>query len=351
MPTYSLAQHLEQHAICGAPYAAAVAETVAALAQGAIAIREAVALGALGTAFAATRGDAGAGGDVPKELDLYADELLVEAVRLAPVAFYASEEIEHPVVLNVGAPLALAVDPLDGSSNIDTNTSIGTIFSLLPVAGDADADAQGLSSYLQPGRRQVAAGFFVYGPQLALALTLGTGTDIFVYSPGLSTFVRAYADLSISPSTSEFAINASNYRFWDDGVRHYIDACHQGATGPHRRDFNMRWVASMVADAYRILIRGGIYLYPSDARKGYGSGRLRLVYEANPIAMLMEQAGGLATDCNCSILDRTPVALHEKVPLVFGSRDEVLEVGRYYADANPLGIRSPLFGTRGLFRS
>lgn len=349
MPTHSLAQHLEDHAASGMPHAAEVAATLEAMAKGALAIREAVTLGALGLAFAGTRGNAGAGGDVPKDLDLHSDALLLEAVRSAPVAYYASEEIEHPVVLNKSMPLALAVDPLDGSSNIDTNMSIGTIFSILPVA--AEADPHGLTSYLQPGSRQLAAGFFVYGPQLALALTLGAGTDIFVYSPRLEMFVRAYEALAIPPTTQEFAINASNYRHWDDGVRHYIDACHLGAAGPQGRDFNMRWPASMVADAYRILIRGGIYLYPGDARKGYSNGRLRLVYEANPVAMLVEQAGGLATDFENSILERTPTSLHEKVPLVFGSRHEVTEVGRYQADANPVGLRSPLFGSRGLFRN
>jgi fructose-1,6-bisphosphatase I len=349
MPTHSLAQHLEDHAASSLPHAAAVAATLEAMAKGAIAIRNAVTLGALGTAFAGTRGAAGASGDVPKDLDLHADALLVEAVRSAPVAYYASEEIEHPVVLNKTMPLALAVDPLDGSSNIDTNMSIGTIFSILPVA--AEPDPHGLTSFLQPGSRQLAAGFFVYGPQLALAVTLGAGTDIFVYSPRLEMFVRAYESITIPPSTQEFAINVSNYRHWDDGVRHYIDACQHGAAGPQGRDFNMRWLASMVAEAYRILIRGGIYLYPVDARKGYSNGRLRLVYEANPVAMLVEQAGGLATDFKNSILERTPLSLHEKVPLVFGSRHEVAEVARYQADANLVGLRSPLFGSRGLFRN
>lgn len=331
------------------PQANAVAATLEAITRGAVAIRETVTLGALGTAFAATRGGVGAGGDVAKDLDLHADAQLVEAVRTAPVAYYASEEIEHPIVLNKSMPLALAVDPLDGSSNIDTNMSIGTIFSILPIA--AGSDPHGLTSFLQPGSRQLAAGFFVYGPQLALALTLGAGTDIFVYSPRLETFVRAYEGLAIPPLTQEFAINASNYRHWDDGVRHYVDACQQGAAGPQGRDFNMRWLASMVADAYRILIGGGIYLYPGDARKGYRNGRLRLVYEANPVAMLVEQAGGLATDFKNPILERVPVSLHEKVPLVFGSRQEVIEVSRYQANANLVGLRSPLFGSRGLFRN
>jgi fructose-1,6-bisphosphatase I len=346
----TLGDYLSAHAAGGAPHAEAVVEAIAALARGAVAIRDAVAMGALGTAFSGTRGGtAGAGGDVPKDLDLHADALLLEALRAAPVALYASEELERPIVVNRAAPLAIAADPLDGSSNIDTNVSIGTIFSILPVlAGPGD---NALASYLQPGANQLAAGFFVYGPQLAMALTLGHSTDIFVYSPRIGVFVRAYANLSVPHTTQEFAINAANYRHWDDGVRHYYDDCLAGSSGPHGRDFNMRWIASMVADAYRILIRGGIYMYPGDARKGYGSGRLRLVYEANPIAMLMEHAGGLATDGTNPILERIPTSLHEKVPLVFGSQAEVQEVARYAAEHDSMGLRSPLFGTRGLFRN
>ena len=350
MTTGTLGNYLAAHSTSGAPHAEAVVETIVALARGAVAIRDAVTIGALGSAFAGTRaGGAGAGGDVPKDLDLHADALLLQAIRTAPVALYASEELEHPIVVNRTAPLALASDPLDGSSNIDTNVSIGTIFSILPVVGRAESDA--LASYLQPGTSQLAAGFFVYGPQLALALTVGRSTDIFVYSPRIGVFVRAYAEIAVPTTTQEFAINAANYRHWDDGVRHYYDDCLSGATGPHGRDFNMRWVASMVADAYRILIRGGIYMYPGDARKGYGSGRLRLVYEANPVAMLMENAGGAATDGKTQILERMPASLHEKVPLVFGSRAEVQEVARYAAEHDSMGLRSPLFGTRGLFRN
>ena len=350
MTAGTLGQYLSAHGASNAPHADAVVETVAALARGAVAIRDAVTLGALGTAFAGTRGGmAGGGGDVPKDLDLHADALLLDAVRLAPVALYASEEIEHPILVNRGAPLAIATDPLDGSSNIDTNVSIGTIFSVLPTVGVPDSN--GLQSFLQPGSNQLAAGFFIYGPQLALALSVGRGTDIFVYSPRIGVFVRAYPTVSVPHSTQEFAINAANYRHWDDGVRHYYDDCLQGVTGPHGRDFNMRWVASMVADAYRILVRGGIYMYPGDARKGYASGRLRLVYEANPIAMLMEQAGGMATDGTVPILERTATSLHEKVPLVFGSRREVLQVARYAAEHDSMGLRSPLFGSRGLFRN
>ena len=350
MTARTLGDYLSEYGGSGAPQAGAVAATIIALARGAVAIRDAVTLGALGSAFIGTKtGAAGAGGDVPKDLDLHADALLLEALRAAPIALYASEELDHPVLVNRGAPLAIASDPLDGSSNIDTNMSIGTIFSVLPVVGRPEDDA--LASFLQPGACQLAAGMFVYGPQLALALTLGQSTDIFIYSPRIGVFVRAYANITVPHTTQEFAINAANYRHWDDGTRHYYDDCLAGTTGPHGRDFNMRWIASMVADAYRILIRGGIYMYPGDARKGYGSGRLRLVYEANPIAMLMEYAGGAATDGTTPILERTALSLHEKVPLVFGSRAEVQQVARYAAEHDSAGLRSPLFGSRGLFRN
>lgn len=349
MSSGTLEDYLAAHAAGGKPQAKAVSDVVAALARGVVEIQQAVGLGALGSAFAGTQGALGGGGDVPRDLDLHADAVLLDALRGAPVALYASEELEKPVLINPAAPLAVAVDPLDGSSNIDTNMSIGTIFSVMPVSGAVEAGA--LQSYLQPGTRQLASGFFIYGPQLSLAVTVGQGTDIFVYSSRLQAFVRAYAEVSVPLSSPEFAINAANYRHWDQGIRHYYDDCIAGATGPHGRDFNMRWAASMVADAYRILIRGGIFMYPADARKGYASGRLRLVYEANPVAMLLEQAGGSATDGVEPILSRTPASLHEKVPLVFGSRTEVHEVARYAAEHDSMGLRSPLFGTRGLFRA
>lgn len=348
MTSRTLGAHLADHAASGALHAQAVVETIAAMGRGAVAIRNVVTLGALGAAFSGSSTATGGGGDIPKDLDLHADELLLEAVRTAPIALYASEELEHPILLDKSAPLALATDPLDGSSNIDTNVSIGTIFSVLPV--NAAPQTHGLPNFLQPGKNQLAAGFFVYGPQLALVLTLGSGTDIFVYSPRISTFIRAYPDMAIPASTQEFAINSANYRHWDDAVRHYFDDCLQGTTGPHGREFNMRWIGALVAEVYRILIRGGVYLYPGDARKGYGNGRLRLVYEANPMAMLIEQAGGLATDGRNPILERTPQSLHEKVPLVLGSRSEVQQIARYHVDHDAVGLRSPLFGSRGLFR-
>lgn len=349
MATQTLEEHLAAHGADGDRQRVAVAATVAALAKGAVAVRDTVNLGALGAAFADHSGVSNAGGDMQKDLDVLADEVMLEALRWAPVAFYASEELEQPVALDRSAPVAVAIDPLDGSSNIDTNVSIGTIFSILPALGGAGRDD--LASFLQPGRAQLAAGFFIYGPQLALVLTLGSGTHIFVYSPRVGQFLHAYDEVSIPQKTQEFAINASNYRHWDGAVRHYVDDCMQGSEGPHGRDFNMRWIASLVADAYRIFVRGGVYLYPGDRRKGYAYGRLRLVYEANPIAMLVEQAGGLATDAFQPILDIVPQTLHQRVPLVFGSQAEVLQIRRYHEEPDPVGVRSPLFGSRGLFRS
>jgi fructose-1,6-bisphosphatase I len=322
-----------------------IAETVRALADAAVKVRYAANEGALGTAFAGTRGSAHAEGDDQKDLDVLADTIFLEAARRARVAFYASEELDKALRIEGGSRLAIAIDPLDGSSNIDTNVSIGTIFSVLPAAADVDR------TFLQPGHKQLAAGFFIYGPQLALALTLGEGACIFVFSAQAGAFLEAYGPLAIAPKTQEFAANASNYRHWEEAVQLYVDDCVQGADGPRGKDYNMRWIASLVAEAYRILIRGGVFLYPRDARKGYGNGRLRLVYEANPIAMLVEQAGGAATNGIHRILDLVPKELHQRTPLVFGSAKEVDSIARYHSDPSAIGTRNPLFGNRGLLRA
>jgi fructose-1,6-bisphosphatase I len=327
---------------------AAVVATVRELTQAAIKVRHTINQGALGAAFAGTRGR-NADGDVQKDLDVYADDIFLDAMRRAPVALYVSEELELPVLLDEAAPLAIAIDPLDGSSNIDTNVSIGTIFSLLPATGAPGTDPA--VPFLQPGVNQLGAGFFIYGPQLALVLSLGSGTHVFVLSTRLGTFIQAYESRVIPARTQEFAINAANYRHWDEAVRLYIDDCMEGIDGPRGRDFNMRWIASLVADCYRILMRGGVFLYPSDQRKGYRKGRLRLVYEANPIAYLVEQAAGAATDSINRILEIVPSDLHQRVPVVFGSAREVERIARYHTAPSGIGERSPLFGNRGLFRS
>jgi fructose-1,6-bisphosphatase I len=325
-----------------------VVATVRRLTEAATKVRHAINQGVLGTAFAGARGT-NSDGDVQKDLDVYADDIFLDAMRRAPVAYYASEELEQPVLLDSQAPLAIAIDPLDGSSNIDTNVSIGTIFSLLPATRTPDADPA--ATFLQAGTAQIGAGFFIYGPQLALVLSLGSGTHVFVQSSRLGTFVQAYESRTIPPRTQEFAINVANYRHWDEAVRLYVDDCLEGSEGPRDKDFNMRWIASLVADCYRILMRGGVFLYPGDQRKGYRQGRLRLVYEANPIAYLVEQAAGAATDSVNRILEIRPESLHQRVPVVFGSTREVARIARYHTAPSNIGERSPLFGNRGLFRA
>lgn len=328
----------------GGPEARAVAETVRALARAGRQLAALVALGPLAGAMAALRcGERF--GDSQKELDLRAHDIVLEHLASAPVAVVGSEEADEAIILDIAAPLAVAVDPLDGSSNIETNAPIGTIFALYPV-GEALEDA-----LLQPGRAQLAAGIIIYGPQTLLVLSVGRGTQVFVADPRSGEFALANEAAKVPARAFEYAINGSNQRHWSGAIKRYIGDCLKGTDGPRGRDFNTRWVASMVADAYRILVRGGIYLYPGDERPGYREGRLRLVYEANPVAFLMEQAGGGATDGVLRILDLAPQNLHQRVPLVFGSADEVAHVARYHSDAFAGGEESPLFGDRSLFRA
>ncbi|MBP2233911.1 fructose-1,6-bisphosphatase I [Sinorhizobium kostiense] len=344
----TLEAYLASYTANGDDLARDVAAVIQRLAKAALEIRKLVGQGALGAANA-SRGTSNADGDLRKNLDILSDDLFLSCLQGAPVACYASEELEKPVLLEPSARLAVAMDPLDGSSNIDANISVGTIFSVLPALKGPDVDPT--QSFLQPGNRQLAAGFFLYGPQTALVLSLGKGTEIFIFSSRLGCFVEACKSVSIPERTSEFAINMSNYRHWEEAIRLYVDDCLAGSDGPRERDFNMRWIASLVAEAFRILCRGGIFLYPADGRKGYHQGRLRLVYEANPIAFLVENAGGAATSCVTRILDLIPENLHQRVPLAFGSRREVARVARYHVDPNMIGERAPLFGKRGLFRA
>ena len=267
----------------------------------------------------AARGSANADGDAQKKLDVLADEMILSALSdCVGVAAYLSEERDDAVTLHDGGDIIVASDPLDGSTNIDTNVSIGTIFSILPAAG----------GHLQPGRNQLASGIFVYGPQTTLLVTFGDGVLAFqLAEDGL--FHNMDWRVQIPPKTSEFSINASNSRHWTAPVSRYINDCLAGVAGPRQRDFNMRWVGSLVADSWRIFRRGGIFLYPADARKGYETGRLRLVYEASPMAMLVNQAVGRASDGQQDILDIIPTSLHQRVPLVFGSANEVDEFINY----------------------
>lgn len=323
----------------------AVAETIEALARGCSALAERIALGPLAGDLGATL-SSGEAGEGQKALDVIADDLVIAALHHAPVAAVASEEDDAPVPVNADAPLLVALDPLDGSSNIDTDLSVGTIFAVFPAPQGVPAAS--VEAFLQKGRDILAGGYVIYGPHVALMLTVGAGTWHFVRD-GAGTFRLVEPRVEVKDGTAEFAINMSNYRHWDTPVRLYVDDCLEGRDGPRERDFNMRWVASMVADAHRIFQRGGIYLYPGDARKGYENGRLRLIYEAFPIAFLMEQAGGAASDGHAAILDLTARSVHQRTPFFFGSKDKVERVGRYHLDPSGGSERSPLFARRGLF--
>lgn len=309
-------------------------------------IADLLAAGALAGDLAAHRGDT-AFGDTQKELDLRSNEIVLDALRAAPVRAVASEEMDDPLVLDPAAKLAVAVDPLDGSSNIDSNAPTGTIFSVLPVLDGACGD---VDHFLQPGTRQVAAGFLMYGAQTALVLTLGDGTRLFTLDRTSGRFLARPAPLRVAPETRDYAINASNWRHWDEPVRRYVSHCLMGTTGPRGADFNTRWLGAMVGEAFRILQHGGVYLYPGDSRPGYEEGRLRLTYEGNPVAFLVEQAGGAATDGRRRILDLRPRSLHQRVPLVFGSVREV-ECVRLSYEHERTAEASPLFGGRKLFRT
>jgi fructose-1,6-bisphosphatase I len=323
-----------------------VAETIIALSEASRSLSEIIGRGAIGNRLGRVVARPGEL-DEQKEIDVLANDLIVEALRPCPVAALASEEADQPIPLQKNAPLLVATDPLDGSSNIDANVSVGTIFSILPRHPASEGEA----AFLRPGSHQLAAGFFVYGPQTVLALTVGHGTQIFTLDRATQVYHLTTRNIAIPPESDEYAINASNARQWDDPIRIYIHDCENGANGPRGRDFNMRWTGSPVADVFRILMRGGIYLYPGDRRKGFHQGRIRLMYEANPLSWIVEQAGGRATTGRDRVLDVVSAALHQKTPLICGSRDEVDRVMRIYSGQEFKSERSPLFGRRGLFRA
>jgi len=327
------------------PARLAVAATVRALATAAIELAELLGRGALAGTLGRSTGKKGEGDD-QKEIDLLANDSIVEVLRGAPVASVASEEMDAPLLLDEKAPLLVAVDPLDGSSNIDADLSIGTIFTVLPAL-EHNEDP---SAFLQCGVNQLAGGFFLYGPQTVLVVTVGAGTQIFTLDRSTGTFLLTHPKVEIPQRTNEYAINDSNSRHWDDPIRTYIDDCRRGKDGPRGRDFNMRWTGSPVADIYRIVSRGGIYLYPGDKRRGFRDGRLRLIYEANPIAWVIEQAGGVASTGRERLLEVRPASLHQRVPVIAGSRIEVEHAVRLHDGFQIRGERSPLFSRRGLLR-
>ena len=297
-------------------------------------ISQAVNKGALGGVLGSA-GSENVQGEVQKKLDIIANEVLIEANEWGGhLAAMASEEMDSIYLVPNRYPQGeylLLFDPLDGSSNIDVNVSIGTIFSVLrkpeASAGVAEED------FLQPGSKQVAAGYCVYGPQTTLVLTVGDGVAMFTLDREQGSFVLTQENVQIPADTREFAINMSNMRHWAPPVKRYIDECLAGKTGPRGKDFNMRWIASMVADVHRILTRGGVFLYPWDRREPDKPGKLRLMYEANPMSWLIEQAGGAATNGQQRILDIQPAKLHERVSVILGSKNEVDRVTGYHTKA------------------
>jgi len=283
-----------------------------------------------------TAGSENVQGEVQKKLDIIANETLIEANEWGGhLAAMASEEMEGIYVVPNRYPQGeylLMFDPLDGSSNIDINMSIGTIFSVLKKH-DAHPGVHD-SDFMQPGTQQVAAGYCIYGPQTTLVLTVGDGVAMFTLDREQGSFILVEENVKIPEDTKEFAINMSNMRHWEAPMKRYIDECLAGEDGPRGKNFNMRWVAAMVADVHRILCRGGVFMYPWDKREPHKPGKLRLMYEANPMSWLIEQAGGMATNCRERILDIQPTELHQRVSVVLGSKNEVERITRYHLEAD-----------------
>ena len=292
-------------------------------------------------------------GEVQKKLDVLTNEALLQHCEWGgQLAGMASEEMDDPYSIPKEYPCGrylLIFDPLDGSSNSDVNVSVGTIFSVFEKADNTPAV---LGDFLRPGRQQVAAGYALYGPSTMMVLTLGQGTYGFTLDRESGNFILTHPDIKIPAKTSEFAINTSNERFWEPPVARYVQECKAGKTGVRERDFNMRWIASMVAEVHRILMRGGVFMYPKDYKDTTKAGRLRLMYEANPVAMIVEQAGGHSTTGRQDILEIVPDELHQRVPLILGSRDEVERLIRYHKEfdaGTDKPFDSPLFSERSMF--
>jgi fructose-1,6-bisphosphatase I / sedoheptulose-1,7-bisphosphatase len=296
-------------------------------------------------------------GEEQKPLDVISNEVFVRMNEWSGhLAGMASEEMEHPAQIPPSyarGKYLLLFDPLDGSSNIDVNVSVGSIFSILR-ASDAVVDSArdvNEADFLQAGTSQVAAGYAIYGPATQLVLSVGNGVAVFTLDPDLGEFVLTRANVRVPTDTQEFAINTSNARFWEPPVKRYVDECLAGKGGARGKDFNMRWIASLVAEAHRILMRGGVFLYPRDTKDPDKPGRLRLLYEANPISYIMEQAGGRGSTGRQPLLGVPPSALHQRIGFVFGSKHEVERIERYHHEPVESSVApAPLFAPRGLFR-
>ena len=310
-----------------------LAALIEALARGCVEISGHVRQGAVGQAMGALD-QQNVQGEVQQKLDVLSNDILLRVCAEAPaLTAMASEEMDtiHPVrAVPAEGGLLVLFDPLDGSSNIAVNVSIGTIFSVLPCPADSPGREPVEADFLQAGRNQLAAGYVVYGPQTQMVLTLGQGVAAFTLDPESGGWVQTGQGLAIKPETKEFAINAANMRHWAAPVRRYVDECLAGVEGPRGKDFNMRWVGSMVADVHRLISRGGVFMYPWDQREPDRPGKLRLMYEANPMGFIVEQAGGAAFDGAGDTLDRQPRGLHERASVMMGSRAEIERLRDYH---------------------
>ena len=324
------------------------------------AIARAVAMGELGGMYGDQTTAQGSAvnvqGETQKKLDVLSNDLFVRMNQWAGhLAGMASEEMDHPCQIPAQYPRGkylLVFDPLDGSSNIDVNVSVGSIFSVLRAPKEVTESGRDVTEadFLQPGTTQVAAGYALYGPTTMLVLTVGNGAAGFTLDPNLGEFMLTHPKLQVPVDTQEFAINASNSRFWEAPIKRYVDECLAGKSGVRGKDFNMRWIASMVAEAHRILMRGGVFMYPRDNKDPSKAGRLRLLYEANPIGMIMEQAGGRASTGREPMLSVKPEGLHQRIGLVFGSKNEVERIELYHHEPQETESDNPLFAERSLFR-
>ena len=323
------------------------------------AIANSVAFGELGEGggpAAAVGGGINVQGEVQKKLDVVSNEMFMRQTEWSGhLAGMASEEMDLPYQIPGEYPRGkylLVFDPLDGSANIDVNVSVGSIFSILRAPQDVIDSGRDVTEadFLQPGTEQVAAGYALYGPVTMLVLTVGNGVAGFTLDPTIGEFKLTHPNIAVPPDTHEFAINTSNSRFWEPPVKRYVDECLAGKTGARGKDFNMRWIASMVAEAHRILMRGGVFMYPRDTKDPGKPGRLRLLYEANPIGFVMEQAGGRASTGRQPVLGVAPSSLHQRIGLVFGSKNEVERIERYHREPMPAEDKVPLFAARSLFR-
>ena len=305
-------------------------------------------------ALAGATGSAGSTnvqGETQVNLDVMANEIFIRTNEWGgQLAGMVSEEMDEPFPIPVEYPRGkylLLFDPLDGSSNVDVNVAVGSIFSVLrcPDNGCLPVD----KDFMQPGVAQVCAGYAIYGPSTMLVLTTGHGVNAFTLDRDIGEFMLTHADLRIPEETSEFAINASNSRYWEPAIKRYINECVAGKNGPRNRDFNMRWIASLVAETHRILMRGGVFMYPRDRKDLSKQGRLRLLYEANPMGFIVEQAGGRASTGRGPVLDVIPESLHQRIGFAFGAKSEIERIERYHRDHNEFEYEAPLFNSRGLF--